>query len=270
MEKQKWRIATKENNMSYLYIKDWDEWQSYRSDRGAPPWIKVHRCLRSNMKWGMLSDAERGQLVSIWILAADNGGKIPNDATFIRKVCALDSDPNLKRFIDIGFMVPEGRQNDVNVTPERGQCDAPEQSRAEQSKKEYTDDFEKVWEKRWSRGSAANPKQLALKAYKAAIRAGAKHDDILQGVIKRVGVSKEGTEYAPQMASWINQRRWEDKAGMPDAAIPEHLRGLPERYIRYCMKHNLQPINEKDRGRGLQNMKDKAEQRACAFSENIE
>lgn len=26
-----------------LHVHDWDEHQSYRRDRGQPPWIKVHR-----------------------------------------------------------------------------------------------------------------------------------------------------------------------------------------------------------------------------------
>ena len=53
--------------MNQLKVHDWDIWQTYRKDRGRPPWIKVHRILGTSQKWSMLSDAERGQLVSLWI-----------------------------------------------------------------------------------------------------------------------------------------------------------------------------------------------------------
>ncbi|KKL61244.1 hypothetical protein LCGC14_2197270, partial [marine sediment metagenome] len=57
-----------------LRIRNWDKWQSYRRDRGQPPWIKVHRSLMRDMNWVSLSDAQRGQLVAIWMLAADQDG----------------------------------------------------------------------------------------------------------------------------------------------------------------------------------------------------
>ena len=87
--------------MKYLQVKDWQEWQTYRKDRGTPPWIKVHRCLLSNPKWAILSDAEKGQLVSMWIVAADNGGQIPDDNNILRKICQLDTPPNLNKFREL-------------------------------------------------------------------------------------------------------------------------------------------------------------------------
>ena len=53
---------------------NWDKWQTYRKDRGQPPWIKIHRRLMRNPEWVSLTDAERGQLVSMWLLAADHDG----------------------------------------------------------------------------------------------------------------------------------------------------------------------------------------------------
>ena len=62
--------------MEYFKIKNWDKWQTYRKDRGQPPWIKLHRCIMRDPEWVLLSDAERGQLISLWLLAADRGGEI--------------------------------------------------------------------------------------------------------------------------------------------------------------------------------------------------
>lgn len=112
--------------MNYLTIKDWQEWQSYRKDRGTPPWIKVHRCLLSNPKWAILSDAEKGQLISIWIVAADNGGQIPNDGNIVRKICQLDTPPNMNKFKDLKFFEQDDCQLDANLTPTCQPLDAPE------------------------------------------------------------------------------------------------------------------------------------------------
>ena len=112
-----------------LYIHDWDKWQTYRRDRGAPPWIKVHRALLRSRKWVELSDVQRSHLIHIWMLAADEDGRIPNDPQLIRKFCQLDTDPDLKFFIDRGFLdaktTSPRRQRDATTTSARRHRDAP-------------------------------------------------------------------------------------------------------------------------------------------------
>lgn len=92
--------------MKKLRVHDWGVWQTFRTDRGAPPWIKVHRSLMTSQKWASLSDAEKGQLISMWIVAADNAGDIPADPFFLRKICQLDAEPDLEKFISLGFLTP--------------------------------------------------------------------------------------------------------------------------------------------------------------------
>ncbi|MHC2315186.1 hypothetical protein ACVIHC_002232 [Bradyrhizobium diazoefficiens] len=75
------------------------------------------------------------------------------------------------------------------------------------------DGFEEVWKARWSRGTAPNPRQPALKAYAAALKRGSSQAEILAGVKARVGVEKEDTPYAPQLVTWLNQERWKDGTG---------------------------------------------------------
>jgi hypothetical protein len=72
-----------------------------------------------NADWVALSDAQRGQLVSIWLLAADRQGSIPKDPKVIQKLCYMDNEPDLELFISHGFI-----ELDANVTPERRQDDA--------------------------------------------------------------------------------------------------------------------------------------------------
>lgn len=103
--------------MEYLKIRNWDKWQTYRSDRGQPPWIKIHRCVMRNPEWVSLTDAERGQLVAIWLLAADHDGVIPASKEIIKKLCFMSATPNLNKFAELGFI-------DGNLTPDRRQDDA--------------------------------------------------------------------------------------------------------------------------------------------------
>lgn len=128
--------------MSKIKVHNWDRWQTYRKDRGMPPWIKLHRCLLRNVDWVTLSDAERGQLVSMWMLAADDDGKLPADPDVIKRLCQLEKEPDLKMFKDKGFLdfganvTPTRRQDDAIVTPEWRQRDAldAESSDAEMQK----------------------------------------------------------------------------------------------------------------------------------------
>ena len=108
-------------DLSYLKISNWNKWQTYRADRGQPPWIKIHRILLRNPEWQSMTDAEKGQLVSIWMLAADRNGEIPENPKMIQKLCGLDCAPDLQALVVSGFI-----DGDANMTPERRQHDHPE------------------------------------------------------------------------------------------------------------------------------------------------
>lgn len=94
----------------WLRVRNWDRHQSYRRDRGQPPWIKLHRALLRDEDWIELSDAERGQLSAMWLLAADRNGLITSRAATIKKLCQLDSEPDIKKFISLGFLEPADKQ----------------------------------------------------------------------------------------------------------------------------------------------------------------
>jgi hypothetical protein len=104
-----------------LRIRNWDKWQSWRKDRGTPPWIKVHRRLMHDANWVELTDAQRGQLVAIWMLAAERDGVIPASARTIQRMCHMDTEPDLQVLADKGFI-----ELDANMAPERRQHGAPE------------------------------------------------------------------------------------------------------------------------------------------------
>ena len=130
--------------MRTLTVTNWSRWQSYRGDRGQPPWIKVHRALLRNPEFISLTDTQRGHLFHIWILAADKNGTIQaadeDLAGFIQRICCLESAPALEVIAKLGFIslddnvTPSRRQRDANVTP---------QSREEESSTETESEAER-------------------------------------------------------------------------------------------------------------------------------
>lgn len=71
--------------------------------------------------------------MSLWMLAADKQGKIPDDAEYLKKLCSMSEKPDLDLFIDLKF-IEKRRQHDAKVTPPRRHGDAPEESREETEK----------------------------------------------------------------------------------------------------------------------------------------
>ena len=124
--------------MPTLTVTNWERWQSYRSDRGQPPWIKVHRTVLRNPEWTMLTDAQRGQLVQLWILAADKGGviEVPESVdmlTFIQRVCCMESEPSLEALESLGFISLDAK---ATSTRRQGDVTLASQSRVVQSSTE--------------------------------------------------------------------------------------------------------------------------------------
>lgn len=133
--------------------KNWEKWQTYRKDREQPPWIKLHRRLMRDHDWAEMTDAERGQLVCIWLLAADDDGKIPDRPEFIQKLCYMTNPPDLKAFEQKGFLIRAAA-----ATPPRRRADAATttQSRVEESRVE-----KKRVEKRGGRFAPPTPQEVA-------------------------------------------------------------------------------------------------------------
>lgn len=65
-----------------------------------------------NIEWVSLNDDERGQLVSMWLLAADNNGSIPNSPEILQKICFMSSTPDIGKFIEMGFIEKNGECDD--------------------------------------------------------------------------------------------------------------------------------------------------------------
>jgi len=89
-----------------------------------------------NVEWVSLTDSQRGQLVGIWLLAADRDGEIPASEELIKKLCYMDETPNLQLFEKLGF-IECCRQDDATVTSERCQHVVPETEAETETETEY-------------------------------------------------------------------------------------------------------------------------------------
>lgn len=113
--------------MDYLKIKNWSKFQHYK--HRSPPWIKLHRSLLSDYAFQCLQDASKAHLILLWMYASETDGAVPNDPPYLRRKLSLHSNPNLKLFIEQGFLI----QYDSNSLAECKQNADSEESREEKS-----------------------------------------------------------------------------------------------------------------------------------------
>lgn len=246
--------------MEYLHIAKWDDYQSYRTDRGAPPWIKVHVKLRSSAKWAALSDAEKGQLVSLWLCAADRAGRIPADAEVLRKICLLDDPPDIDKFKKLGYLQEGGRQRGVKLTPTGRHGDAPEERRGDKRRENtmvdpaapdattapdfHTEFDERIWPVYPKRSN--NPKKPARDKYAKLRKSGVEFEDLLQAT-KRYALfckatGKTGTETVMQAQTFFGpNERWHDEFPIPK--VPLKLPADDNKLESFAREHGLQKPN---------------------------
>ena len=207
--------------MEQLKIRNWDKWQSYRKDRHQPPWIKLHRCVMRDPDWVAMSDAQRGQLVAMWLLAADRGGVIPASASVIKKLCYLDDEPDLKYFIDNEFLV-----DDANVASTWRQSDAPEKRRVEKRREEnklpcvksddstrhvdshsHLQNFDQFWQVWPIKRQKKTAKEIwRRKQLDESI------DELIADVKSRLAHDRRWRDgFIPNVTTYLNQHRWEDE-----------------------------------------------------------
>lgn len=88
--------------MDYLTIKNWNKFQQYK-DREMK-WIKLYRGLIVDYDFDQLTEVAQIHLVKIWLLAANIGNKIPNDASWVGRKIGAKSKVDLNQMVDAGFL----------------------------------------------------------------------------------------------------------------------------------------------------------------------
>jgi len=105
-------------------VKNWEEYQHYKNRN--PPWIKVHTKVLNDRSFTALSQASRGILIQLWVLASENEGTIPNDLEEVRfRLRDGGIKPEqIKQLIELGFLkickqtLDDDRPTQADASPE--------------------------------------------------------------------------------------------------------------------------------------------------------
>jgi hypothetical protein len=120
--------------MDYLRVKNWEQFQHYK-DR-SPPWIKLHRTLIDDYEFCCLPDETKAHLVLIWLLASQNGGRIPAEPGFLASKIGARKPPNLKLLTDQGFLIREQDASKALASGEQGASDVLALARSREERRE--------------------------------------------------------------------------------------------------------------------------------------
>lgn len=88
----------------FLSVKNYDRFQHYKHRN--PVWIKLYNEVMDDAAFLGLSDAERGQLMLIWLLASRRDNKIPHDAKAIARAIQSSGRVDIAKLLALGFLVP--------------------------------------------------------------------------------------------------------------------------------------------------------------------
>jgi len=165
-----------------------------------------------NPEWVSLTDSERGQLVAMWLLAADHDGVIPASEDVVEKLCFMSEKLNINKFIDLDFISDNG----VKAASYRRQHDVPEAKAEEEKNKDIYVHFDLFWQ--------AYPKKVGKGAAKKAWKKIKPSKSLLETILIAIKQQKDSDQwqkdkgqFIPMPSTWLNQERWEDEV---DGDIP--------------------------------------------------
>jgi len=212
----------------FLRIRAWGRFQHYK-DRD-PPWIKLHRELLTSQTWVSLDDASRVLAIAFMLLAAGTDNKIPAEARYLKRVAYLNSEPDWRPLLEIGFidLIDENGELASNVLASgtKRSSEAEErQSRAEE--RQSTTAAPPPTHRQVSRGTSAqsNPEWMldfkvaypnragdqgwrkALKEANARLAEGHTAAEFIAGALRYAefckAAGKTGTEYVKQACTFL-------------------------------------------------------------------
>lgn len=199
-------------------VKGWEKHQHYK-DRN-PPWIRFYNTTLDDYEVAHLPDVAKAHLFGIWLLASRYENVIPYDANWIGKKINATAPVDLEQLASLGLIEIIGAR--TKTLARRKQVDVPEtEANTEAEKKEppkspkgekYPEKFLELRKAYPSRGKAADPNKLAFGAWEKALKNGANPDELIRLAPTSAPPEKHGTEFVPQLATWLNQERFNDKA----------------------------------------------------------
>lgn len=201
----------------------------------ANPWFRFYSEFMSDPKVQLLTEFNQRRLVMLFCMRC-NGDVTLQDVhvTFTLRISEQEWSESKARFVASGFIDSENNllnwnkrqyvsdsstarvakhralQKQENVTTCNVTVTPPEQNRTEQKQKkplsEYSDEFEKFWDaypKKTGKGGAWKSWKTQKPDINAII-------STLSWQTKSTQWTKDGGQFIPMPATYLNQRRWED------------------------------------------------------------
>lgn len=203
-------------------IKNWSQFQHYKSGRGAPPWIKLYRDLLNDPEWFDLPADAAKFLVSCWILAAETDGILPASKTIAFRL-RLDSK-QVDKFLSLcnHWII----QDASNMLARRYQVATPE------TETETDTDTEKEKEAKLSSRGTRLPENWSPRPEDGFDEVElAKFRDYWVSVAGQKGVKRD---WDATWRNWLrNSKQWVS-ASRPNAKAPETYRiGHPKGVVKF-------------------------------------
>jgi hypothetical protein len=186
-----------------IYPKNWKKFQHYK-DRN-PPWIKLHKDILDDYDWWSLPVASRALAPCLWLLASCHDDGIfdasYNVLAFRFRMKESDVKVALIPLIDKGYFVV-----DSGMLASCHQVVIPE-TETETETETYLCAFNEFW----SAYPKKTGKDAALKAWKVKKP---RIDDVMFALSWQRNSEqwqKNGGQFIPNPATYINQGRWQDE-----------------------------------------------------------
>ena len=196
----------------YIRIKNWEEYQHYK-DRHSP-WFKMYGNLTSTHWWVMGNDASKLLAVCTMILAHRTDNKIPYDLAFIKRFAHLEQDPDFAPLVSANFLEINEEPASKPLAKRKQSAPRGEERREEEKEDERFAQFWNLYPKKKAKGDAE----------KAWVKAHINGDfeKVLEAIRQQSQSAdwlKEGGQFIPYPASWINQKRWLDEVSVSDSPL---------------------------------------------------
>ena len=205
-----------------LKIKNWRRFQHFKDRK--PPWVKLYHDLLDDIKWHELDSEAAKHLVMLWLIASEMDGCLPSikELSFRLRVSKKVMESTVSKLShwliqdDISAisgenLISEQHQDDISAISAR----YPSRARGETETETETErdiaspsGFAEFWQR--------YPKKVgrpaALKAFRSA-KLNGHLPEVLADIESKAnspGWTKDGGQFIPNPATYLNQRRWED------------------------------------------------------------
>ena len=198
-----------------LVPKNWAVFQHYK-DR-CPPWIKLHREILNDRAFMCLPLASKALAPLLWLLASESkDGSFDADIDelqFRLRIDRQDLIAGLKPLIDKGFFADAS-----GMLADCLQAAIPEtETEAETKKEKRQTTAPSGLERRFENFWKAYPKKVGKDAARKAFAKRKPDDGLLSSMLAALDAQarspdwqKDGGQFIPHPATWLNQGRWED------------------------------------------------------------